>query len=379
MNTTFENAVQRPIAPFRNDHVGSFLRPAALKEARAKFAANEITAEQLRQIEDEEIIKLVQKQKEVGIKGVTDGEFRRSWYHLDFFWGFDGIEKKKLEQGFAFRGGQTRGETAILSGKIDFTSHPHVEHFKFLKSVAGEGVSPKQNIPGAAHLLFELQRPGNKEITATIYPNMMDLVTDIAVAYNKAILALYEAGCRNLQIDDCTWGLLCDPKIREAKAKEGLDINKILKMNVDLNNKTIANLPSDLVITMHVCRGNFKSDFLAEGGYDPVAELLLGSSNVNAFYLEFDTERAGGFEPLKHLKEDKQVVLGLFSSKHGELEDKEQIFNRIKEASKIIDISRICISPQCGFASTEEGNILTEEQQWSKLKLIKEVADTIWQ
>ncbi len=376
MNTTFPNATQRTAAPFRHDIVGSFLRPVAIKEARAKFAAGEITAAELRKVEDEEITKLVQKQKEVGLKGVTDGEFRRSWFHLDFFWGFDGVEKRQVDTKFAFHETELRPETATLTGKIGFTSHPHVEDFKFLKSVAGDDVLPKQSIPSPAQFLQELRRPENKANTEALYPNVADLLTDIATAYNKAILAFYEAGCRNIQVDDCTWGVLCDPKWKAILEKQGIDFTQALKTNVELNNKALEGLPSDLIITTHVCRGNYKSDWLAEGSYNAVAE-LLGASNVDGFYLEFDTDRAGGFEPLRYLK-GKQVVIGIVSSKFGELEDREQIVARIQEAAKIVDINQISISTQCGFASTEEGNVLTEEQQWNKLRFIKEIADSIW-
>jgi len=377
MNTTFQNATQRPVAPFRHDIVGSFLRPVAIKEARAKFAAGEITSEELRKIEDVEITKLVQKQKEVGLKGVTDGEFRRSWWHLDFFWGFEGVEKKVIDHGYNFSKGETRAETSILSGKISCKTHPQLEDFKFLKSAAGDDVLVRQNIPSPAQFLQELQRPENKEITDSVYPNVADLLTDIATAYNKAIRDFYDAGCRNLQIDDCTWGALCDPKVREFKAKLGIDVNELLRTNVELNNRALEGLPADLTINMHVCRGNYKSDWFAQGSYDVVADTLLGGSNVTGFYLEFDTERAGGFEPLRYLN-GKQVVIGIFSSKNGELEDRNQILARIQEATKVVDINQISISTQCGFASTEEGNILTEEQQWNKLRFIKEIADTIW-
>jgi len=379
MHSAFDNAKQRTSAPWRNDIVGSFLRPATLKDARTQFQTGEITPEELRHIEDQEITKLVQKQKEIGLKGVTDGEFRRSWWHLDFFWGLEGVEKKTLEKGFMFKGGQARGETAILKGKLgNKKSHPQVEHFKFLKNVAGDDVVCKQNIPAPAQFLFELQRPDNKENTQAVYPNFGELLGDIATAYHNVILAFYEAGCRNLQIDDCTWGLLCDPKIREMKLKDGADFEKILRTNAELNNRALEGLPKDLVINMHVCRGNFKSDFIASGGYDPVCEVLLRSMNVTGFYLEFDTERAGGFEILKCLGQDKQVVIGIFTSKFGELEDREKILARIEEATKYVDINQINISTQCGFASTEEGNILTEDEQWNKLKFIKEIADSIW-
>ena len=377
MESAFEGAKQRDTVPFRHDIVGSFLRPAALKEARAKFQAGEITANDLRKVEDEEITKLVQKQKEVGLKGVTDGEFRRSWWHLDFFWGLDGVEKRVAEQGYVFHGVVTRAETAILTGKIGCSVHPMVEHFKFLKQVAGEGVTPRMNIPGPAQFLYEIQRDENKKGTEEIYPNFEDLLTDIASAYNTAIRSFYDAGCRNLQIDDCTWGIIGDPKIQEAYKNKGIDVNELFKVNVDITNRAIVGLPEDLVLTMHVCRGNYKSTYLSSGGYDPVEKYLFSNVNVKGLYLEFDTERAGTFEPLRFVG-DKQIVVGLFSSKFGKLEDKEQIKARVVEATKVLNINQICLSTQCGFASTEEGNILTEEGQWNKLRHIKEVADEIW-
>lgn len=372
-----EGATQRTIVPFRHDIVGSFLRPAAIKEARINFQEGKITAAELRKIEDEEITKLVQKQKEVGLKGVTDGEFRRSWWHLDFMWGLDGVEKRVSSQGYLFAGIETRAETAILTGKLGSTKHPMIEDFVFLKKVAGDDVTARFNIPGPAQFLYELQREENKAQTESIYPDFNELLADIAKAYNQAIRGFYDAGLRNLQIDDCTWGILADPKFAEAFAKKGIDIRNVYKTNVELTNKAIEGLPEDLVITMHVCRGNYKSHYLSSGGYDPVAEFLLGEANVKGYYLEFETERAGTFEPLRHVK-DKQVVLGLFSSKFGKLEDKELIKARIQDATKILNINQICLSTQCGFASTEEGNVLTEEEQWNKLRFIKEVADEIW-
>ncbi|MEW4369925.1 5-methyltetrahydropteroyltriglutamate--homocysteine S-methyltransferase [Paenibacillus kandeliae] len=371
-----EQAVQRKSVPFRNDIVGSFLRPANLKEARTQFQHNEITAEQLRSIEDEEITKLVQKQKEVGLKAVTDGEFRRSWWHLDFFWGFDGVTKKVLGEGYLFHGVETRAETAYASGKIKYVNHPHLDDFTFLKSVAGDDVVARQTIPSPAQLFLELNRnEENRAELAKVYSDNNELVADIATAYRKAILAFYEAGCRNLQLDDCTWGMLCDTKFTEA---QGIDTAVVAKLYAHLNNEAIKDLPEDLTITMHVCRGNFKSTWAGSGGYEPIAEVLFGTVNVDAFYLEFDTDRAGDFSPLRHVPAHKQVVLGLFSSKIGELENKETILKRIQEATEFLDINQICLSPQCGFASTEEGNILTEQQQWDKLRFIKEIADEVW-
>lgn len=379
MCSPIEEAVTRKVTPFRHDIVGSFLRPEALKEARAKYQNHEITAEELKKVEDQEIIKLVEKQKEVGLKAVTDGEFRRSWWHLDFMWGLNGVEKVSLDEGYKFHGVETRAETARLSGKLgDSSNHPFVEHFNFLKDIAGEGVIPRQSIPAPAQFLAELQRGENKKSTDSLYSTTEELVTDIVKAYQDVILALYAAGCRSLQLDDCTWGMLCDKNYWEARQQEGLDVNETAELFARVNQLTVAGLPEDLIITTHVCRGNYHSTWASSGGYEPVAETLFGIDNIDGYYLEFDTDRAGDFTPLKSLKDHQQVVLGLVSSKTGELEDKETIIHRIKEAAQFVDINHICLSPQCGFASTEEGNILTEEQQWNKLKLIKEIAEEIW-
>lgn len=370
---------QRTVTPFRYDIVGSFLRPAALKEARAKFQNGDITAEQLTEVENAEITKLVQKQQEVGLKAVTDGEFRRSWWHLDFFWGLDGVERTIIDQGYQFNGAQSRPETASLTGKIGYSSHPFVAHYTFLKSIAGDSVVARQSIPAAAQFLFELDRAENQERTKAIYPDRQELVADIAKAYRGVILALYEAGCRSLQIDDCTWGALCDVRFIAFMDQIGLNPADYAQEFAELNEAVVADLPEDLVVTTHVCRGNYVSTYAGiGGGYEPIAKTLLDINNYSGYYLEFDTDRAGDFKPLRFLKEHQQVVLGLFSSKFGELESKEEILKRIGEAQQYVDLNRICLSPQCGFASTEEGNHLTEEQQWNKLAFIKEIADEIW-
>ncbi|MFL0166526.1 5-methyltetrahydropteroyltriglutamate--homocysteine S-methyltransferase [Candidatus Clostridium helianthi] len=377
MSIEFKNAKQRSVAPFRADIVGSFLRPEVIKEARAKFQNQEILSSELRRIEDEEIIKLVRKQKELGLKAVTDGEFRRSWWHLDFMWGLDGVEKRVLEAGYKFNGLETRAETATLTGKIDFSNHPMLEHYKFLRSISGDDIVARQTIPAPAQFLAELQRGENKEITESIYKNIDELILDIANAYKKAIKAFYNEGCRNLQLDDCTWGMLCDKKYWEARQQEGVDTNDIAKLYAKVNNLAIEDHPEDLVITMHVCRGNYNSTWAGSGGYEPVAEILFGTVNVDGFYLEYDTDRAGDFAPLRFIK-NQQVVLGLISSKTGILENKEEVKERIREATKYVDINQVCLSPQCGFASTEEGNILTEEEQWNKIKLVREISEEIW-
>ncbi|PQP86455.1 5-methyltetrahydropteroyltriglutamate--homocysteine S-methyltransferase [Paenibacillus sp. AR247] len=377
--STQTKPTKRTVTPFRYDIVGSFLRPQALKEARAQFQNGEITAEQLREVESAEIIKLVQKQKEVGLQAVTDGEFRRSWWHLDFFWGLDGVERTIVDQGYQFNGAQSRPETARLTGKVGYSSHPFVSHYAFLKEIAGEDVVARQSIPAAAQFLFELDRAENQESTQAIYPNREELVTDIAKAYKAAILALYEAGCRSLQIDDCTWGALCDEQFTAFMKQAGVNVADYANEFAKLNEEVVSGLPEDLVVTTHVCRGNYVSTYAGVGGgYEPIAQTLLGIDNYSGYYLEFDTERAGDFKPLRFLKDNQQVVLGLFSSKFGELENKADILKRIEEATQYVDLNRICLSPQCGFASTEEGNHLTEEQQWRKLAFIKEIAEEIW-
>ncbi|WFA84194.1 5-methyltetrahydropteroyltriglutamate--homocysteine S-methyltransferase [Paenibacillus amylolyticus] len=370
---------QRTVTPFRYDIVGSFLRPSTLKDARLKYQNGEITTEQLNEVENAEIVKLVQKQKEVGLQAVTDGEFRRSWWHLDFFWGLNGVERTIIEEGYRFNGATSRPETARLSGKISYSSHPFVAHYAFLKEAAGEDVVARQSIPAAAQFLFELDRADNKESTQAIYPNRQELLSDIAGAYKASILAFYEAGCRSIQIDDCTWGALCDQQFITVMEQIGVNVEEYAHELAKLNEEVVSGLPEDLVVTTHVCRGNYVSTFAGVGGgYEPIAQTLLSIDNYSGFYLEFDTERAGDFKPLRFLKDNQQVVLGLFSSKFGELENKEDILKRIEEATQYVDLDRICLSPQCGFASTEEGNHLTEEQQWRKLAFIKEIAEEIW-
>ncbi|ETT50149.1 5-methyltetrahydropteroyltriglutamate--homocysteine methyltransferase [Paenibacillus amylolyticus] len=370
---------QRTVTPFRYDIVGSFLRPSALKDARLKYQNGEITTEQLNEVENAEIVKLVQKQKEVGLQAVTDGEFRRSWWHLDFFWGLDGVERTIIEEGYRFNGATSRPETARLSGKISYSSHPFVAHYAFLKEAAGEDVVARQSIPAAAQFLFELDRADNKESTQAIYPNRQELLSDIVGAYKASILAFYEAGCRSIQIDDCTWGALCDQQFITVMEQIGVNVEEYANELAKLNEDVVSGLPEDLVVTTHVCRGNYVSTFAGVGGgYEPIAQTLLSIDNYSGFYLEFDTERAGDFKPLRFLKDNQQVVLGLFSSKFGELENKEDILKRIEEATQYVDLDRICLSPQCGFASTEEGNHLTEEQQWRKLAFIKEIAEELW-
>jgi len=378
MEKPLDNAFHRAIPPFRYDIVGSFLRPPAIKEARVRFEQGRISAEALTEIEDKEIAGLVIKQKEVGLKGVTDGEFRRSWWHLDFMWGLDGVEKAASTKGYRFHGAESRAETARLTGKVRFGDHPFLRHFKFLHETAGPGVVARQTIPAPAQFLSELYRPDNLESTRKIYASQEELLMDIAQAYRDAIRAFYALGCRNLQFDDCTWAMFVDKDYWRTRAGADIDGAETVATFARVNNMAIDGHPPDMVLTTHVCRGNFRSTFAASGGYEPIAETLFGKENVDAYYLEYDTDRAGDFSPLRFIRENKLVVLGLVSSKTGELEDKAVIISRIEDAARYVPLDRLCLSPQCGFASTEEGNILTEQQQWGKLGFIREIAGEVW-
>ncbi|MFT8757168.1 5-methyltetrahydropteroyltriglutamate--homocysteine S-methyltransferase [Leuconostoc pseudomesenteroides] len=362
-------------------HVGSFLRPEALKEARQSFAAGNITAEELAGVENAAITELVNKEVEAGLDVVTDGEFRRSYWHLDNFWGFDGVERFNYGEGYFFAHEETRDDSARLTGKLGFNAdtHPFIQHFKFVKALADEaGVAAKITIPSPSQFYGELSRGVNVERIAEHYDSNEELFEDVKRVYHEEILALYNAGARTVQLDDCTWGLLVDPKFKDVYAATGFDINDLKRLYLDLNNGAIADLPDDLTINTHVCRGNYHSDWATSGGYDDVADELFGQENVTNYFLEYDSERAGGFAPLAKVSGDKQVVLGLITTKSGELEDKETIIARIHEATQYLPLDRLWLSTQCGFASTEEGNILTDAQQWAKLQLVKEILDEVW-
>lgn len=363
--------------PFRFDYVGSFLRPDYLKKARADFEKRNITKEELTEIENKAITDLVKKQKELGYKVITDGEFRRATWHLDFMWGFNGVAHKKTEKGVAFHGEPALIDDTWLTGKISVDSHPFVEHYKFVKALEDENTVAKQTIPAPAQFFQQMIIPANIEATRKFYATDDELITDIANGYKKVINDLYNAGCRNIQFDDCTWGVLVaeGSVIRYGKENNLEDIKeKLLKVN----NLAIEGKPDDLTITTHICRGNYHSAYFSSGAYDSVAEPLFGRENVDAYYLEFDDERSGGFEPLKYVSGNKKVVLGLITTKSPKLEDKQTVIERIHEASKYIPLDRLYLSPQCGFASCEIGNKLTEEQQWAKLALVKEIAEEVW-
>lgn len=368
-------------APFRCDIVGSFLRPDVLKQARADFNAGIIDAAQLKTVEDVAIRDLVAKQKAAGLKVVTDGEFRRSYWHLDFMWGLQGIERRTSREGYMFHDEETTADTAVVTGPISGESHPFVEHFKFVQALAGDDHVARQTIPAPIQTFSEVtldRCDGQQESLRGVYATDEELADAIAVAYRQVIADLYAAGCRNIQFDDCTWGIYCDTDFVAKTGMQAVDIQKVSELGVALNNAAIEGAPEDLVINTHVCRGNYHSTYAFEGGYDPVAPYLFAHENVDAFYLEFDTPRAGGFEPLAHVAEGKKVVLGLITSKQPGLEDKEVVKARIKEASKYVPLENLYLSPQCGFASCEIGNKLTEEEQWAKIALIQEIAAEVW-
>ena len=365
--------------PFRYDFVGSFLRPEKLKEARSQFDNGSIGYDELKKVEDESITELITKVKELGYHVITDGEFRRATWHLDFMWGFDGVGHAPTKTGLPFHGEDAMVDDTYLVGKIGITKeHPFIEHFKFVKQFEDENTVAKQTMPSPAQFLAQFTMPFNREHTLKYYATDKELAEDIVKAYGKVINDLYEAGCRNIQLDDCTWGMMADKSGHFAYGTTQEGLIEIQKAHKDINNKVIANAPKDIVINTHVCRGNFHSTYANSGEYDPVADILFGEENVDAYYLEFDDERSGGFEPLAKVSGDKKVVLGLITTKSPKLENKEEVINRIHEAEKYIPLDRLYLSPQCGFTSCEIGNKLTEEEQWAKLTLVKEIAKEVW-
>ncbi len=366
--------MKRSKPPFRADHVGSLLRPAALKEARAKREKGEITAAQLRELEDREIGNIIKKQEQIGLNLATDGEFRRAWWHFDFLGMLDGVELYESDQGIQFRGVQTKAQSLRIKGKVGFSNHPMLEHFKFLKSHTN--VTPKMTIPAPPVLHFRLSKDG---IDKKIYPDIEGFFDDLGQAYKKAVKAFYDAGCRYLQFDDTVWAYLCSQEELHKARERMSNVDQLQSIYARVINTALEAKPADMTITTHVCRGNFRSTWISEGGYEPVAETLLAKVNYDGYFLEYDTERAGGFEPLRFLpKGNKIVVLGLVTSKSGTLENKDAIKRRIEEAVKFAPLEQFCLSPQCGFASTEEGNILAEDEQWAKLRMIVELADELW-
>jgi len=366
--------MMRSKPPFRADHVGSLLRPAALKAARAKREGGEITPDQLKAVEDREIEAVIRRQEAVGLKSVTDGEFRRAFWNYDFLGALDGVEAYLGERKIAFQGPQPKPMMLRVIDKLgSFSGHPMIEHFEFVQ--ARTKAMAKMTIPSPSSLHF---RYGRSAVPETIYPSMDDFYRDLATTYRKAIRAFAATGCRYLQLDEVNFTYLCDSELRAHVSRRGDDPDELPGIYARLINEAISDIPLDMTITMHLCRGNFQSTFVAKGGYEPVAEILFNTIKVHGYFMEYDTDRAGGFEPLRLVPKNKTVVLGLVTSKSGTLESKDEIRRRIDQAAKFVDIDQLCLSPQCGFASTEEGNILTEDQQWAKLAMIVELADEVW-
>ncbi len=363
----------RTTPPFRADHVGSILRTRALKEARAKRETGEIDAAALKAVEDREIETIIAKQQEIGLSGITDGEFRRAWWHFDFFGMLDGVEVRQEGSGIQFQGVQTKAQAPHVVGKLGFPSdHPMLAHFQFLKAHTKR--TAKMTIPSPNVLHF---RVGS--VNKALYPDRESLFAALADTYAQAVRAFYDAGCRYLQFDDTAWAYLCSKDEIEKAKQRGTDVNGLREAYAGMVNRALAAKPADVTITTHVCRGNFRSTWIASGGYEPVAETLFGQCNYDGYFLEYDTERAGGFEPLRFVpKGRKQIVLGLVTTKLGTLERKDDIKRRIGEAEKYVALDQLCLSPQCGFASTEEGNVLAEDEQWAKLSMIVELANEVW-
>ena len=366
--------------PFHYDYVGSFLRPENLKKARRQFDEGKITYAQLKEVEDQAITDLIKKIKSLGYHVITDGEFRRATWHLDFMWGLDGVGHVPTKTGLPFHGEAAMIDDTYLVGKIGLSKeHPFVEHFRFVKQFEDENTVAKQTLPAPAQVLAQFTMPFNRGATEKYYDNDAELIDDLVAAYKKVIDDLYEAGCRNVQLDDCTWGMLADKTAPFSYGTTVEGLKEIQQTYKDINNRVIANAPEGVTVATHVCRGNFHSTYASSGAYDAVAEVLFGEENAVGYYLEFDDERSGGFAPLAKVSGNKKIVLGLVTTKSSVLESKKAIIERIHEAEKYVPLDRLYLSPQCGFASCEIGNKLTEEQQWAKLKLVKEIAEEVWE
>lgn len=363
--------------PFRYDFVGSFLRPQALKDAKAAYNDGKITKEELDRVTDEEITKVVAKQKKLGFHAITDGEFRRTYWHLDFMWGFEGVTHQ-AGGGVQFNAEMAALDDTWLVGKVKAKPHPFVEYFKFLKQFEDENTVAKYTIPAPAQMFQQMIVPMNIRSTRKIYATNEELIHDIGVAYQDVIRQFYDAGCRNLQLDDCTWGAIVGDAAKQRYQALGIELDEVKQQLLEVNNLALEGRPEDMVITSHICRGNYHSTFFASGAYDSVADYVFAQENVDALFLEYDDERSGGFAPLAKVSPDKKVVLGLITTKSPVLEDKEAVIARIHKAAKYVPLDRLCLSPQCGFASCEIGNKLTEEEQWAKLALVREIAEEVW-
>ena len=364
--------------PFRYDFVGSFLRPQALKDAKAAYQAGNISKTQLDEVINNEITKVVAKQKELGFHVITDGEFRRTFWHLDFMWGLEGVAHENTGRGVRFDAELALLDDTYLVGKIKAKPHPFVEYFKFLKQFEDENTVAKYTIPAPAQTFQQMIIPANFENTRKYYKTNEELIWDVAKAYKDIIKQFYDAGCRNLQFDDCTWGAIVGDAAKQRYNALGISLEEGKEQLLKVNNLAVEDKPKDMVITSHICRGNYHSTFFTSGPYDSVADYVFAKENVDALFLEYDDERSGGFLPLSKISKDKKVVLGLITTKSPILEDKEKIIARIHEAAKYVPLERLYLSPQCGFASCEIGNKITEEQQWAKLRLVKEIAEEVW-
>jgi 5-methyltetrahydropteroyltriglutamate--homocysteine methyltransferase len=366
--------MQRTKPPFRADHVGSLLRSAAMKEARANHERGEIDDAALKVIEDREVDRVIKKQESIGLRSITDGEYRRGSWQNDFLKLLPGVEGYVGERKIKFQGPQPKPFLLRVVGKLGgFNGHPMIEHMKFVKSHTK--AMAKMTIPSPSSVHFRYGREGVPE---NIYPSMDDFYRDLGQTYRKAVRAFADAGCRYLQLDEVNLAYLCDSKLREQVRSRGDDPDKLPMAYASMINAAVSDIPAGMTVTMHLCRGNFRSTFVASGGYEPIAELLFNTINVHGYFMEYDSERAGGFEPLRFAPKGKTVVLGLVTSKSGQLESKDLIKRRIEEAAKYVPLDQLCLSPQCGFASSEEGNSLAEDEQWAKLGMIVEIADEVW-
>lgn len=360
--------------PSRADQVGSLLRPPVLQEARAQHAAGTLSAEALRDIEDRCIQDVIRVQEDIGLKAVTDGEYRRAFWHYDFLAGLDGVEMVEIASGVQFSADtQLKPVAPAVTSQLDYTTDHMVDHFAFLKQHTR--VTPKQSIPSPTALHY---RGGRKAISTGVYPDIEAFFHDLGLAYQKALAAFARAGCTYLQLDEVYLAYLCDPKQHEELRVRGENPEGLAQTYAKLINLAIGARPAEMTLAMHLCRGNFRSSWIAQGGYEPVADLLFNEIGIDVYFMEYDTERAGGFEPLRFLPKDKMVVLGLVTSKTGVLEHKDELKRRIDAAAQYVAIDQLGLSPQCGFASTEEGNMLTIDEQRAKLALVVEVAEEVW-
>ncbi|MBS7007578.1 5-methyltetrahydropteroyltriglutamate--homocysteine S-methyltransferase [Anaerostipes sp.] len=369
--------MDRKSFPYYYDIVGSFLRTEALKAAKRQYNNGDMSAVKLMRIENQAVRELVRKQKEAGLKAVTDGELHRRWWHLDFLWYLNGIEKRKYKtRPEIFREEETKPETLVICNKISFGHHPFLNHFRYLKSAAGK-TAAKMTIPSPAMLhLICCVHPETYE-PIPIYRNEKNLFEDIIRAYRRALKAFYDAGCRYLQFDDISWGEFCSEERRKVYQKRGIRIEDLAERYVWLVNEVLKGRPEDMTIAMHICRGNFHSARIISGSYEFVAEKLFGECQADGFFLEYDTSRAGDFKPLRYIK-DQKAVLGLISTRSPEMERDEEIKKKIMDASNYVPLSQLCLSPQCGFASEAEQSFLTEEQQWEKIRIMRRIAEDVW-